>query len=75
MSVLDPSSDEPTIVPRFAEQRAAGFVGRLEGAAVDALEEVGAVEVRKRDFGEVEGAAVGIVADDAALVLTATDCS
>ncbi|GCC47927.1 hypothetical protein chiPu_0032193, partial [Chiloscyllium punctatum] len=51
----------------LAEQRRAGLVGRLERTAVDALEEVGAVEGRHRDFGEVDVAAVGVVADDAAV--------
>ena len=52
-----------------AVDRRAGLVGRLEGAAVDALEVVGAVEVRERDLGEVEGAAVGVAADHPALVV------
>src|SRR4029434_7450664 len=51
----------------LAEQRLSGCVGDFERAAVDALEEVGAVEGRYRDFGEVEVAAVGIVADDSAV--------
>ena len=59
------------MVPPLAEQRLAGCVGRLERAAVDALEEVGAVEGRDRDFGEVDVAAVGVVADDAAVVADA----
>ena len=55
------------MVPPFPIQRLAGCVGYLERAAVDAFEEVGAVEGRDRNFGKVEVAAVGIVADDAAV--------
>src|SRR6186713_550155 len=51
----------------LAVQCLAGCVGYLERAAVDALEEVGAVEGRYRNFGEIQVAAVGIVADDAAV--------
>src|SRR4029079_11834974 len=53
--------------PGFAEQGLSGFIGRLERSAVDALEEVGAVEGGNRDFGKVEVAAVGVVADDSAV--------
>ena len=67
MSVLDPSSDEPTMVPALPYSAWPDASVDLERAAVDALEEVGAVEGRDRDFGEVEVAAVGVVADDAAV--------
>src|SRR4029078_12397615 len=45
------------------------LVGRLEGAAVDALEAIGAVEGRQRDLRQVDGAAVRISADHATLVV------
>src|SRR5262249_44873282 len=53
---------------RGVAERGAGLVGDLEGAAVDAAQEVRTIEARELDFGEVEVAAVRIVADDAAAV-------
>ncbi len=68
ISVLEPSSDEPRMRAALAVQRQTGFVGGLERAAVDALQEVGAVEGRQRDLGEIDVAAVGVVADDATAI-------
>src|SRR6188508_902767 len=45
----------------LAVQRLAGSVGRLEGAAIGTLEEVGAVEVGQRDFGEIKVSAVRVI--------------
>ena len=69
ISVLEPSSELADDLAGRVVGRGAGFVGCLEGAAVEALEVVGAAEVRQRDLGEVDRAAVGIGADDAALVV------
>ena len=69
MSVLDPSSEEPTILPGAVYVGGPEFVGGNERAAVDALEGVGAIEVGKRDLGEIDGAAVRKRADDPALVV------
>ena len=68
MSVFEDSSDEPEMLPPLPYSAGAGFVGDGEGAAVQTLQEVGAVEGRHADLGEIDVAAVGVGADDAALV-------
>src|SRR5262245_40923961 len=52
---------------RCAQDRGAGLVGGREGTAVEALEHIRAVETGERDLGEIDGAPVGIAADEAAL--------
>ena len=68
MSVLEPSSDEPTMRPDALVSAGPDWSVTSNAPPSTRSQEVRTVEARELDLGEVEIAAVGVVADDAAAI-------